>query len=121
MERLVRMNSDIQFIGQSNLQNQAGKPLSRRLACFTTQDETITLHGRETIYRNNQRVGWTSSAGWAYTIGKNVAYGYVRNENGVTDDYLSSGEYEIEVEHSRFSVNIENECLYDPKSLRMRL
>ena len=120
MERLVRMNSNIEFIGQSNLQNQAGKPLSRRLACFTTSDETITLHGRETIYRNNQRVGWTSSAGWAYTIGKNVAYGYVRNGNGVTDDYLSSGEYEIEVEHSRFSVSIENECLYDPKSLRMR-
>ena len=30
--------------------------------------------------RNDQLVGYVTSAGWGYTLGKNIAYGYVRNE-----------------------------------------
>ncbi len=120
MERLVRLNSDIPFIGQAALLDQKIKPMQRRLACFTNSDESISLHGRETIYRNGQRVGWTSSAGWAYTVEKNVAYGYVRNSEGVSDDYLFSGEYELEVEHSKVPIRIERTTLYDPKSIKMR-
>ena len=120
MRRLVRLNSDVNFIGQAALLEQQNQTLQRRLACFTNTDENITLHGRETIYRNGQRVGWTSSAGWGYTVGKNVAYGYVRNAEGVSDTFLSTGEYELEVEHSRIPVQIERDILYDPKATRMR-
>ncbi len=120
MRRIVRLNSDIAFMGQARLLEQADAVLKRRIACFTNADEDITLHGRETIYRDGQRVGWTSSAGWGYTIGKNIAYGYVRNTAGVADDYLFDGSYELEVEHRLIPVNIERQALYDPKSLRMR-
>ncbi len=120
MRRLVRLNSDVSFIGQAALLEQQGQPFQRRLACFTSTDERIVLHGRETIYRDGQRVGWTSSAGWGYTVGKNVAYGYVRNPEGIDDDYLFNGKYELEVEHARVPVQIEREILYDPKAIRMR-
>ena len=120
MEKLVRLDSDIEFIGQKALLEQQRQPLKRRLACFTNNDENITLHGRETIYRNGERVGWTSSAGWGYTVGANVAYGYVRNPDGVSDAYLFSGDYELEVEHTRIPVQIQKNLLYDATSARMR-
>ncbi|NBT29608.1 MAG: FAD-dependent oxidoreductase, partial [Gammaproteobacteria bacterium] len=59
----VKLNSDIAFIGKESLQNQASSGLKKQLACFTVEDPSITLIGRETLYRNGQRVGWLSSAG----------------------------------------------------------
>ena len=42
------------------------------------------LLGRETIYRDGKRVGWLSSGGYGYTVGRSIGYGYVRDpENGV--------------------------------------
>ena len=46
------------------------------------------LLGRETILRNGEPVGYLTSGGYGYTIGKNIGYGYVRNADGVSDDFL---------------------------------
>ena len=120
MRRLVKLKSDLDFIGKDVLLEQSQGTLKRRLACFTTDDEQISLLGRETIYRNGKRVGWTTSAGWGYTVGKNIAYGYVRDADGVTDDYLQDASYELEVEELRIPVRYEPTSLYDPTSSRMR-
>ena len=48
------------------------------------------LLGRETIYRDGERVGWLTSGGYGYTIGRSIGYGYVRNPSGVTADYVTS-------------------------------
>jgi hypothetical protein len=47
--------------------------------------------------RNGEPVGYLTSGGYGYTLGKNIGYGYVRNPDGVSDDYLSSGSYELVV------------------------
>ena len=120
MAKVVALNRETPFLGQQALIKQHGAPLAKRLACFTTEDDRITLLGGETLYRNSVRVGWVSSAGWGYTVRKNIAYGYVRNSNGVSDDYLYSGNYQLEVEDVRVPVRIEREALYDPASVRMR-
>ena len=120
MSKLVRLQSTIPFVGQSILVDHSKEELKRRLACFTTPDGQVSLLRRETIYRNGERVGWTTSAGWGYTIDKNIAYGYVRNSEGVSDSFLYDGEYELEVEEVRIPVQIEHQAPYDPKSIRMR-
>ena len=120
MRKLVKLNSGIPFVGRESLMEQKQSLLKRRLACFTSEDESTTLLGRETIYRNGERVGWTTSAGWGYTVNKNIAYGYVRNDDGVSDEYLAEGDYELEVEETRIPIKFESELPYDPKSLRMR-
>ena len=63
----------------------------KRLACFTVDDPDVVLLGRETIYRNGERVGWLSSGGWGYTVAKNIGFGYVRSTEGVDDAMLTSG------------------------------
>ncbi|MFT5112417.1 MAG: sarcosine dehydrogenase [Parasphingorhabdus sp.] len=116
----VDLSCDRQFIGRAAIVEQKQKPLARRLACFTIDDEAVVLLGRETIYRNDERVGWLSSAGWGYTVDKNIGYGYVRNQAGVDRDYLLSGQYEIEVATIKHAARIHLQPLYDPTMARMK-
>ena len=120
LDKIVRLDSDASYIGHERLKHQSTQPLERYLVCFTLADKDVVLHGRETIYRNDVRVGWTSSAGWGYTVEKNIAYGYIRNSEGTSDEYLFNAEYELEVETVRVPVSIEREYLYDPKSRKLR-
>ena len=69
----------------------SGAALTKRLACFTVDDPDIVLLGRETILRNGEPVGYLTSGGYGYTVGKNIGYGYVRNGDGVSDDFLAHG------------------------------
>ena len=75
---------------------QAGG-VKKRLAGFTVDDPSVILLGRETIYRDGERVGWLSSGGFGHTIGKPVGYGFVRRTAGVDEDFLTTGSYELEV------------------------
>ena len=116
----VKLGRDIPFLGREALVAQRDRPLTKRLTCFTVDDPGIVLLGRETIYRDGQRVGWLSSAGWGYTVGRNIGYGYVRNADGVSDDMLRSGVWEVEVAAERVSTRLHFEALYDPRSLRVK-
>ncbi|VAW12393.1 Sarcosine dehydrogenase [hydrothermal vent metagenome] len=116
----VKMKSNTSFIGRDAIAAGRGKPLTKQLACFTVDDPETVLLGRETIYRDGLRVGWLSSAGWGYTIGKNIGYGYVRDPGGVDADYLASGAYELEVATERVACEIHFAPLYDPSNARVK-
>ncbi len=94
--------------------------LKKRLGCFTIDDEAIVLNGRETIYRDGARAGYLASGGWGYTVGTNIGYGYVRNPEGVDEDYLTSGTYEIEVAGRRTPCTLHLRPLYDPEMARVK-
>ena len=91
------------------------------LACFTVDDPEVVLLGRETLYRDGDRVGWLTSAGWGYTVGKNIGYGYVRNAEGVGDDFLYGGAYELEVATERVPCVLHDGPLYDPTMARIKM
>jgi 4-methylaminobutanoate oxidase (formaldehyde-forming) len=83
-------------------------------------DKSIVLLGRETIYRDGERVGWLSSAGWGYTLNTNIGFGYVRHADGVDHDYFLSGSYELEIATERVPCEIHLQPLYDRKMERIR-
>ena len=83
-------------------------------------DPDIVLVGRETILRNGEPVGYLSSGGYGYTLGKNIGYGYVRNAEGVDDDFLGSGEYELVVAMEQTPARIHLEPLYDPAGEKVK-
>jgi sarcosine dehydrogenase len=116
----VKLKRNIDFQGRAALTAQQQKPLARRLACFTVEGRDTVLLGRETIYRDGQRVGWLASAGWGYTVGKNIGYGYVRRADGVDDAFLYSGAYELEVASERVPCRIERQVLWDPTNARIK-
>ncbi len=116
----VKLKANTPFLGREALQAQREGRLARSLACFTVDDPEVVLLGRETIYRNGERVGWLTSGGWGYTVEKNIGYGYVRNGGGVTREYLESGSYELEVATERVPCDIHFGPLYDPKMERVK-
>ena len=76
--------------------------------------------GRETIYRDGERVGWLTSGGYGYTIGRSIGYGYVRNPAGVTADYVTAGSYELEVGGQRVAAQVSLQPWYDPTNARVK-
>jgi sarcosine dehydrogenase len=116
----VKLKSGIPFLGRDAVVAAREKPLVKQLACFTVDDGDVVLLGRETIYRDGERVGWLSSGGYGFTVAANIGYGYVRNAGGVTREYLESGTYELEVATRRVPCTIHLGPLYDPKMERIK-
>ena len=116
----VKMKSGIAFRGREAIASQQKNGVKKCLAAFTVDDPSVVLLGRETIYRDGKRVGWLTSGGYGYTIGKSIGYGYVRNPDGVDADYVLSGSYELEVATERVKANVALEPLYDPTNSRIK-
>lgn len=116
----VKLKKNIPFKGRDAVEEQSRTGVRKRLAGFTIDDPSITLLGRETIYRDGKRVGWLTSAGVGHTVGKPIGYGYVRNPDGVTEDYLTSGSYELEVATVRVPATLHLDPLYDPSMSRVK-
>ena len=116
----VKLNSNTEFIGREAAEKAAQSIQKKYLACFTVADPSINLLGRETILRNGEISGYLSSAGFGYTVDKSIGYGYIKNQQGVSEDYLSTGSYQLVVAESKVDARIHFEPLYDPQGLKIK-
>lgn len=116
----VSFRKNVGFVGREALLKQRDGLLEKRLAIFTAEDPAAILLGRETIYRDGERVGWLTSGGHGYTVDKEIGMGYVRHAQGVSDDYLASGTYELEVASRRVPARLHMRSLYDPGNERVK-
>ncbi|MBB3066236.1 GcvT family protein [Limibacillus halophilus] len=117
----VKLKRDMNFIGRAAAERTANSPLKKKLACFTVEDPGVVLLGRETILRNGEFAGYLTSAGFGYSVGKSIGFGYVRHADGVNDDYLSSGKYELVVATERVPATLHLEALYDAANARIKV
>jgi sarcosine dehydrogenase len=115
----VKLRSDVPFRGRDAVAAQQRDGVRKMLAGFTC-DPSVVLLGRETIYRNGDRVGWLTSGGYGYTIERSIGYGYVRNPAGVTTDYVTTGSYELEVAGQRVPAEVSLQPFYDPTNSRVK-
>ncbi|MCW1840787.1 GcvT family protein [Prosthecomicrobium hirschii] len=115
----VKLKTAIPFLGRAALEAQAAAPLPRLLAGFSA-DPSVTLLGRETIYRDGERVGWLAGGGFGHTVGRALGYGYVRRPEGVDRDFVLSGRYELDVAGERVPAEAFLEPPYDPTGIRIR-
>ena len=116
----VKLKTATPFLGREALLAQQRVPLKKWLCGFSVPDPTVQLLGRETIYRNDERVGWLGSGGFGHTLQMSIGYGYVRRAEGVEREYLLAGRYELEVATERVPCNIHLEPLYDRRSERVK-
>jgi 4-methylaminobutanoate oxidase (formaldehyde-forming) len=116
----VKLKGKKPFLGRESLERQRLAPLRKSLCTFTVDDPEIVLIGRETIYRDNERVGWLSSGGFGHTIGKAIGLGFVRRAEGVDRDYLLAGDYSLEVATERVPCRLHLAPLYDPSMARVK-
>lgn len=108
------------FIGKEALLALKEKGISRRMVLFRFFDPAGTSYHEEPIYRNGQIVGRTTSGMYGHHIGGNIAMGYVRNDAGITPEWIKDGEYEIEVACKRYKVEASLRAFHDPDMHRIK-
>jgi 4-methylaminobutanoate oxidase (formaldehyde-forming) len=116
----VKLKSGLPFLGRGAAEKAANSPLAKRLMTFTVDDPAILLAGRETILRDGKPVGYLTSGGWGYTTAKNIGLGYVRNAEGISEEWLNGARYELEVATVAVPATLHAEPLYDPANARVK-
>jgi 4-methylaminobutanoate oxidase (formaldehyde-forming) len=116
----VKLKQETPFMGRPALEAASNKPQKKRLATFTTEREDVVLLGRETILRDGGFAGYLTSGGYGYTIGRPIGLGYLRNPEGVTEDWIRSGTYQLVVAGETVAATLTFAPLYDPKSERVK-
>jgi len=116
----VKLKANTPFMGRAALEAAQRKPLNKRFAGFTLTDPDAVLVGRETILRDGQPVGYLTSGGYGYTVGQSIGYGYVRNPDGVADEWLTSGSYQLVVAGDALPATLALGPLFDPEGARIK-
>jgi sarcosine dehydrogenase len=116
----VKLKTARPFMGRTALEAVADNPLGKRFAGFVIDDPLAVLVGRETILRDDEPVGYLTSGGYGYTIGKSIGYGYVRNAAGVSEEWLGAGRYSLDVAGEKITAEIGCTPWYDPAGFRIR-
>lgn len=101
------------FIGRDALLEIRSRGPARRLATFTV-DGFAPLIGGEALLCEGKVVGTASSAGYGYTIGKTIAFGYVP----VAAEADAS--FEIVAYGKAYRARRAGRCVYDPKGVRLK-
>ncbi|MBI1733692.1 MAG: GcvT family protein, partial [Candidatus Rokubacteria bacterium] len=116
----VRLDKKAAFIGQEALRAQQEKPLRRRLVVLALDDPEPLLHHDEPIVRDGELVGRVTSGAYGHTLGRAVGLGYVEHADGVSDAFVETGRWQLEVACERLPARAQLTPPYDPKSARIR-
>ena len=95
------------FLARAALADIKARGPTRRLAWFTTAPE-LDLFGGEIVLRGDRVAGRVTSAGYGYTVGRNIFCAYV-----AADEPLE-GDYRIEVMGETHAAKRHVRPLYDP-------
>ncbi|XP_051163188.1 pyruvate dehydrogenase phosphatase regulatory subunit, mitochondrial [Leptopilina boulardi] len=108
----VKFDKDIDFIGREALLKQRENGVKRKYVQLLLNDHDPEIDlwswGGEPIYRNGKYCGMTTTTAYGFTFKKQVCLGFVKNidsngnEQEVTNEYILSGDYEVDVAGIRF-------------------
>jgi glycine cleavage system T protein len=109
------------FVGREALFAQRARGVRRRLVGFALESSDRLLYHNEPVWRDGELVGKISSGMFGHTVGAPLGLGYVANGGEpVSDDWIASGHYEIEVATERIPARASLRPLYDPTAARVK-
>ncbi len=118
----VKLDKPGGFIGRDAvLRQKEGGILKRRHVQFLLRNPKPLLHHNEIVYRDGEIVGEIHAGAYGHTLGGAVGLGYVSCQDGVTKDYLNSGQWEIKIAGVKYPATASLRPLYDPKNERIRM
>ena len=103
------------YIGQEALAERMSDPAGRVLACLTSTDPTAVVLGHEPVYADGRPVGYVTSAGYGYTIGRAIAYAWVPEAVSGVGSSLQVGYFGKLLDYE-----VTAEPLFDPDMTRLR-
>ncbi|KAL0850334.1 hypothetical protein ABMA28_012164 [Loxostege sticticalis] len=110
---------DGEYIGNEHVTKARANGVTKKYAFFTMEDK-VAIFGQEAIYRNGEPVGYLRRGDYAYYLDKPIGIGYVTNKGSeVTKNFLSEGNYEIEVMGKRHKAFLHFKSPFDPTGQRI--
>ena len=103
------------FQGRDALQRRLERGAAEKLACVTLDDPRRVVLGREPIRAEGRVVGYATSAGYGYSVGRCIVYGYLPVELAVPGTPV-----EVEYFDERLPATVAEDPLWDPKGERLR-
>jgi 4-methylaminobutanoate oxidase (formaldehyde-forming) len=110
-----------EFIGREALIRQKESGLTRKLIMFTLDEPGPILHHDEPIYRDGELVSSITHGAYAHLLESAMGMGYLENPEGVSDEWILSGHYEIGVQGKLISAKAHLKAPYDPSAKRVRM
>ncbi|MGA9160286.1 MAG: FAD-dependent oxidoreductase [Actinomycetota bacterium] len=103
------------FQGREALERILERGPTERLACITLDDPNAVVLGKEPIRSHGRVVGYATSAGYGYSVGRCIVYGYLPVELAVPGIAV-----EVEYFDERVPATVAEDPLWDPKGERLR-
>jgi 4-methylaminobutanoate oxidase (formaldehyde-forming) len=109
------------FVGKEALAEQRASGVRKtRMVQVLVGDPEPLIYGHEQLYRDGVRVGEVDNGAYGHTLGGGVGLATIESEGDVSDDYIGSGSWELDVVGKRFPAKVSLEPMYDPKRLRIK-
>lgn len=117
-----KLSTDIDFLGRAAVERSKADGPRKRCVGFSVRSADPMLWGGELILRDGSPAGQVTSAAWGETTGACVGLAYVRTPDGspVTADWISAGDFEVNVGGERHPITMSLKPIYDPTNARIR-
>ncbi|MDM8553399.1 FAD-dependent oxidoreductase [Desulfococcaceae bacterium HSG7] len=109
------------FSGKEALLKQKQEGLKRKLVMFTIDDPEPLIYHDEPIYKDGQLVTENTHGAYGHSLGASVGMCYLESPEGISDQWITAGKYEIGVNGKRYPITIHLTAPYDPKGKRARM
>jgi dimethylglycine dehydrogenase len=114
LDRFIKMDKP-DFPGKAALVAKQGQPFRKKFVTMTVDCETATPHPGDSIYVDGKVIGTVSSAAYGYRIQKNIVMGFINPE------FAEEGKaVQIDIIGQPYPGTVTADCLFDPKSERVR-
>jgi len=109
------------FIGKEALvkQRDAGIRTSRMVQVLVSDPEPL-LYGDEQLYRDGAHVGEVRNGAYGHTLGGSVGLAMLELDEDITDGFIGSGSWEVDIVGRRYPVSLSLEPMYDPRRERIK-
>ncbi len=118
----TKLKTDIPFLGRAAVEASRASGVRRRLVSFVLNDPDAMMWGGELVLRDGIGTGLVTSAACGASVGSCVGLAYVWHPDGevVTTDFLTTGDWQINVSGAVINATVSLAAPYDPKSARIR-
>lgn len=110
----VSTKKETDFVGKAALEQIRALPNTRNMRCLLIDTARDTVLGSEPVYSNGQPAGYVTSAGFAYTVGRPIAYAWLDASIEIGDTV------QVEYFGRKLDATVTQDPIYDPEMKRLR-
>lgn len=110
----VSTKKESDFVGKAALEEIRNRPNTRNLRCLLLDGARDMVLGSEPVFHQGKPAGYVTSAGFAYTVGRPIAYAWLEAGIDVGDTV------QVEYFGRTFDATVTQDPIYDPEMKRLR-